>query len=185
MFCLSTTTMFTRTHLSFTFICTLPVLLFYDKQLIYFFYLHLFFITRASPIRYTTGYLQMYSWSNFDQFNLEILISLLTFGLFLKRVEDTSEEVCDAYGVCVILQNQTWGRVWSTAGRSFENKVHSNIRWWAVCIAFSGQLQFGGGVLFIAYLIASDSLDLYTNQESHKFCAPWMYVAPAPTRNSP
>jgi hypothetical protein len=52
----------------------------------------------------------MYSWSNFYQFNLKILISLITFWLFLKRVEDTSEEVCDAYGVYVILQNQKWGK---------------------------------------------------------------------------
>jgi len=38
-----------------------------------------------------------------------------------------------------------------TAGRSFENKLHSIIRWRAVCIAFSGQLQFGEGVLFILW----------------------------------
>jgi hypothetical protein len=39
------------------------------------------------------------------------------------------------------------GRDMSTAGRSFENKLHSIIRWRAVCIAFSGLLQFGEGVL--------------------------------------
>jgi hypothetical protein len=43
------------------------------------------------------------------------------------------------------------GRVWSTAGRSFENKLHSNIRWRVICITFSGQLQFGEGVLFISW----------------------------------
>jgi hypothetical protein len=36
-----------------------------------------------------------------------------------------------------------------TGGRSFDSKLHSSIRWWAVCRAFSGQLQFGEGVLFI------------------------------------
>jgi hypothetical protein len=41
---------------------------------------------------------------------LKILISLIAFGLFLKRVEDTSEEVCDVDGVYVILQNQRWGK---------------------------------------------------------------------------
>jgi hypothetical protein len=30
-----------------------------------------------------------------------------------------------------------------------ESKLHSSIRWLAVCMAFSGQLQFGEGVLFI------------------------------------
>jgi hypothetical protein len=25
---------------------------------------------------------------------------MIAFGFFLKRVQDTSEEVCDAYGVC-------------------------------------------------------------------------------------
>jgi hypothetical protein len=44
--------------------------------------------------------------SNFYRFNLKILISLIAFGLFLKRVENTSEEACDPYGVYVILQNQ-------------------------------------------------------------------------------
>jgi len=43
------------------------------------------------------------------------------------------------------------GRVWSTVGRSLENRLHSVIRWWAVCTAFSGQLQVGEGVLFILW----------------------------------
>jgi len=43
------------------------------------------------------------------------------------------------------------GRDLSTAGRSFENKMHSVLRWRAVCIAISGQLQFGAGVLFILW----------------------------------
>jgi hypothetical protein len=41
------------------------------------------------------------------------------------------------------------GRVWRTAGHSLENRLHSVIRWEAVCTAFSGQLQIGEGVLFI------------------------------------
>jgi hypothetical protein len=43
------------------------------------------------------------------------------------------------------------GRDLSTASRSFENKLHSIIRCRAVCMAFSGQLQFGEGVLFILW----------------------------------
>jgi hypothetical protein len=43
------------------------------------------------------------------------------------------------------------GRDLSTAGRSFENKLHSIMRCRAVCMAFSGQLQFGEGVLFILW----------------------------------
>jgi hypothetical protein len=34
------------------------------------------------------------------------------------------------------------GRDLRTDGRSFDNKRHSSIRWWAVCIVFSGQLQY-------------------------------------------
>jgi hypothetical protein len=48
--------------------------------------------------------------SKFYKFNLSILISLITFGSFLKHVENTSEEVCDAYCVYVILQNKRWGK---------------------------------------------------------------------------
>jgi len=43
------------------------------------------------------------------------------------------------------------GRVWSTDGRSLENRLHPVIRWQAVCAAFSGQLQVGEGVLFILW----------------------------------
>jgi hypothetical protein len=43
------------------------------------------------------------------------------------------------------------GRDLSPAGRSFENKLHSVIRCRAVCMAVSGQLQFGEGVLFISW----------------------------------
>jgi hypothetical protein len=46
------------------------------------------------------------------------------------------------------LRTRGGGRVWSTAGPSFENKLHCIIRWRAVCIAFSGQLQFGERILF-------------------------------------
>ena len=42
-----------------------------------------------------------------------------------------------------------WERDLSTAGLSFENKLHSVIMCRAVCMALSGQLQFGQGVLFI------------------------------------
>jgi hypothetical protein len=43
------------------------------------------------------------------------------------------------------------GRDLSTAGRSFENKLHSIATCQAICMAFSGQLQFGGDVLFILW----------------------------------
>jgi hypothetical protein len=39
----------------------------------------------------------------------------------------------------------------SSRGWSFENILHSNRRWRAVCIAFSGHMQFGEGVLFILW----------------------------------
>jgi hypothetical protein len=38
----------------------------------------------------------------------ELLRSLIAFHLFLKRVEDVSEEACDADGVYVTLQDQRW-----------------------------------------------------------------------------
>ena len=50
---------------------------------------------------------------------LGVLPNLNFLGVVLKCLEDTSEEACDADGVCVVLQNQRWG------GESFEN-------WWAV-----------------------------------------------------
>ena len=81
---------------------------------------------------------------------LGVLADLISLGIFLKCLEDTSEEGCDADGVYVVLQNQRWGgRDLRTDGRSFDHKLHSGIRWWAVCTVFSGQLQFGDGVLFI------------------------------------
>ena len=43
------------------------------------------------------------------------------------------------------------GRDLRTDGRSFDHKLHSCIRWWAVCTVFSGQLQFGEGVFFILW----------------------------------
>jgi hypothetical protein len=79
------------------------------------------------------------------------LPNLLSLGIVFKCLEDTSEEACDADGVYVVLQNQRWGRVLRTDGRSFDNKLHSSIRWWAVCRVFFGQLQFGEGVLFILW----------------------------------
>jgi len=35
--------------------------------------------------------------------------SLIAFQLLLKRVQDVSEEACDADGIYVILQSQRWG----------------------------------------------------------------------------
>ena len=43
------------------------------------------------------------------------------------------------------------GRVWSTVGGSLENRLRSVIRWWAVCTAFSWQLQVGEGVLLVLW----------------------------------
>ena len=40
----------------------------------------------------------------------ELLRSLIAFQLLLKRVEDVSEEACDADGIYVILQDQRWGK---------------------------------------------------------------------------
>jgi hypothetical protein len=77
-----------------------------------------------------------------------VLPNLISLRVILNRLRDTSEETCNAAGVYVVLQNQRWGRVLRTGGRSFDNKLHSSIRCWAVCRVFSGQLQFGEGVLF-------------------------------------
>jgi hypothetical protein len=43
------------------------------------------------------------------------------------------------------------GRVRSAAGRSLENRLHSVIRWRAVCTTFWWQLQVGEGVFFILW----------------------------------
>jgi len=43
------------------------------------------------------------------------------------------------------------GRVRSAAGRSLKIRLHSVIRWPAVCTSFSGQLQVGQGVFFILW----------------------------------
>ena len=69
--------------------------------------------------------------------------------IFSKCFEDIS--ACDADGIYVVLQNQRWGKRFEYCWWSFENKLHSVIRWRAICIAFSGQLQFGEGVLFILW----------------------------------
>jgi len=45
-------------------------------------------------------------------------------------------------------RNRGEGRDLRTEGRSFDHKLHSSIRRWAVCTVFTGQLQFGVGVLF-------------------------------------
>jgi hypothetical protein len=47
-----------------------------------------------------------------------VLPNLISLGIVLNCLEDTSEEACNADGVFVVLQNQRWGE-------SFEN-------WWAV-----------------------------------------------------
>jgi hypothetical protein len=49
---------------------------------------------------------------------------------------------------CVIRRR---GRFWSTAGRSFEKRLHSIIRCRAVCSIFSGQLQSGVCAFFILW----------------------------------
>jgi len=41
--------------------------------------------------------------------------------------------------------------VLSTVGRSNENRLHSVIRWWAVCTAYSVLPHVGQGVLFILW----------------------------------
>ena len=43
------------------------------------------------------------------------------------------------------------GLVCSAVGRSFENKLHSVIRWRDVCTAFLGHMQVGEGVFFILW----------------------------------
>jgi len=37
-----------------------------------------------------------------------LLTNLISLGIFLKCLEDTSEEVRDADGVYVVMQNQNW-----------------------------------------------------------------------------
>jgi hypothetical protein len=39
-----------------------------------------------------------------------VLQSSISFGFFLKNVEDIREEASDADGNCVVLQNQSWGK---------------------------------------------------------------------------
>ena len=85
-----------------------------------FFNLLLLILTRALPSRYTTGYLQKcLQFIPFYHLSIEyrsvfgrylgVLTNLISLGIFLKCLEDTSEEVCDADGVYVVLQNQRWG----------------------------------------------------------------------------
>ena len=40
---------------------------------------------------------------------LGVLPDLISLGIFLKWLEDTSEEACNADGVYVVLQNERWG----------------------------------------------------------------------------
>jgi len=47
---------------------------------------------------------------------LGVLLDLISLGIFLKCLEDTSEEACDGDGVYVVLQNQRWGE-------RFENRL--------------------------------------------------------------
>ena len=79
---------------------------------------------------FTVGcYRDVYSWSHFTiipssigQYldgTLGVLPNLISLGIFLKCLEDTSEEACDADRVYVVLQNQRWG------GERFED-------WWGV-----------------------------------------------------
>ena len=88
-------------------------------------YLLLLISTLALQSGYTTGYLQrclqwvdnrdVYSLSHFTTCPLStgqylvgtlgVLTNLISLGIFLKCLEDTSEEACDADGVYVVLQN--------------------------------------------------------------------------------
>ena len=43
------------------------------------------------------------------------------------------------------------GRVFSYVGRSFEKRLHSNMRCRVVCSIFSGQVQGGVGTFFILW----------------------------------
>jgi len=95
----------------------------------FFLYLRLLISTRALPSRYTTGYLQRcLQWVVTEMFavypillfflkstgqyldgTLGVLPDLISLCIFLKCLEDTSEEACDADGVYVVLHNQRWG----------------------------------------------------------------------------
>ena len=81
-----------------------------------------------------------------------MLQSLISFGFFLKIFgrHFWGSLWCWRY-LCGTSGPEVGGRKLSTAGRSFENKLHSIIRWRAVCIAFLGQLQTGEGFLFILW----------------------------------
>jgi len=60
-------------------------------------------------------YRDVYSLSHFTTYPLStgqylvgtlgVLMNLISLGIFLKCLEDTSEEACDADGVYVVLQN--------------------------------------------------------------------------------
>jgi len=88
----------------------------------FFLYLRLLISTRTLPSRCTTGFLQRcLQWvvteiftvlSHFTTYTfsigqylvgtLEVFTNLVSLGIVLKCLEDTSEEACDADGVCVV-----------------------------------------------------------------------------------
>ena len=76
------------------------------------FYFLLLFSTRVLPFRYTTGVFTEF-YSEFLQWCLwctwRVSSDLFSLGVFLVFLGDASEEVCDADGVYVKLQNQGWG----------------------------------------------------------------------------
>jgi hypothetical protein len=39
-----------------------------------------------------------------------VLLDIISLGLYLKCVEDISEEACAADGIYMALQNQKWGK---------------------------------------------------------------------------
>jgi len=89
----------------------LPGLSVSQYDCVFFLYLHLLISTRSLPSRYTTGYLQrclqwvdyrdVYSLSHFTTYPLStgqylvstlgVLMNLISLGIFLKCLEDTSE----------------------------------------------------------------------------------------------
>jgi hypothetical protein len=61
-----------------------------------------------------------------------VLPNLISLGIVLNCLEDTSEEACNADGVYAVLQNQRWG-VLRTGGRSFDNKLHFSVKTSVTC----------------------------------------------------
>jgi len=84
------------------------------NRILFFFNLLLLISTSALPSRNTTGYLQRcLQFIPFTSYPLStgqclvgtlgVLTNLISLGIFLKCMEDMSEEVCDADGIYVVL----------------------------------------------------------------------------------